>query len=138
MRTDRRVAGRVAGRRREAGVAVVEFTLVTVVLVALFLAVLQVAFVVHVRNTLVACAAEGARHAAAAGNGLAAGQARTSALVDDALSPSLDHEVQARTISLDGVAVVEVTVQATLPIVGVLGVSDALTVTGHALDEAAL
>ena len=37
--------------RREAGAAVVDFVLVMVVLVPLFLGILQVALVLHVRNT---------------------------------------------------------------------------------------
>src|SRR4029453_4872725 len=51
------------GPCREAGAAVVEFTLVTVVLVVLFLAILQLALALYVRNTLVAAAAEGAHYA---------------------------------------------------------------------------
>ena len=44
----------------DAGAAVVEFVLVSVLLLGLFLSVLQVGFALYVRNTLVACAADGA------------------------------------------------------------------------------
>jgi Flp pilus assembly protein TadG len=55
------------GRERDdRGAAVVEFVLVTVPLVVLLLAVLQVAAYLHLRAVVVAGAAEGARHGAAA------------------------------------------------------------------------
>ncbi|MFL6070543.1 MAG: TadE/TadG family type IV pilus assembly protein, partial [Actinomycetes bacterium] len=40
-------------RSREAGSAVVEFVLVSVLVVVLVLALVQVAFALHIRNTLV-------------------------------------------------------------------------------------
>ncbi|HEU0040971.1 MAG TPA: TadE family protein [Jiangellaceae bacterium] len=130
--------GRAPRLRGERGSAVVEFTLVSVVLVAVFLAVLQFGFVIHVRNTLVACAAEGARHAANADRGLAEGEARTAALIGSALSPSLAGEVRSRTVSVNGVQMVEITVTTTLPLFGLLGVDRGLTVVGHAVEESAL
>lgn len=44
--------------------AVVDFVLVTVILVPLVLGIMQVALVLHVRNTLTSAASEGARYAA--------------------------------------------------------------------------
>ena len=56
------------GRRHdEGGAAVVDFVLVLVVLVPLVLGIVQLALVLHVRNTLASAAAEGARAAAAKG-----------------------------------------------------------------------
>ena len=52
---------------REDGAASVDFVLVAVPLLFLLLAVLQVAAYLHVRAVVVAGAAEGARHGAAAG-----------------------------------------------------------------------
>ena len=49
---------------RERGGAVVEFVFVSVLVVVLLLAVLQVAVYVHVRNVVTASAQEGARFAA--------------------------------------------------------------------------
>ena len=45
----------------DGGSAVVDFTLVGILLTFLFLALLQLGLALHVRNTLVASAAEGAR-----------------------------------------------------------------------------
>jgi Flp pilus assembly protein TadG len=50
--------------REERGAAVVEFVLITVPLLFLLLAVLQVAVYLHLRNVVVASAAEGARYGA--------------------------------------------------------------------------
>ena len=50
-----------AGRRDERGSAVVDFVFVLVLLLPLVFGILQLALVMHVRNTLAAAAAEGAR-----------------------------------------------------------------------------
>jgi Flp pilus assembly protein TadG len=116
----------------------VEFTLVSIVLVTLFLAVLQLGLAIHVRNTLVASAAEGARHAANADRDLADGERRTRTLISQALSRTLVQQVSSRYVQSGGVQLVEVEVSATLPVFGLLGIERGLTVTGHAIDEAAL
>ena len=70
----------------ERGSAVVDFVLVGVLVVALLLAVLQVAVYVHVRNVVVASAQEGARYAANADVAAAAGAGRTLEVVGKAMS----------------------------------------------------
>jgi Flp pilus assembly protein TadG len=122
----------------ERGAAVVEFTLVSVVLVGLFLAVLQVGLALHVRNTLVACAAEGARYAANADRDLSDGELRTAALIAESLSDRYGESVTSRHITSGGVQLVEIEVTTTLPLFGLLGVERGLTVTGHAVEEGAL
>jgi Flp pilus assembly protein TadG len=122
---------------RERGSAVVEFTLVSVVLTALLLGVLQLGLVLHVRNTLVACAAEGARVAANADRGPADGVAATRALVTSALSADFARDVTAATVAgAGGTRLVEVSVAAPLPLVGLLGPDRRLHVVGHAVEEA--
>jgi len=54
----------VRWRRGDRGAAVVEFVLVSMPLLFLLLAVLQVAVYLHLRNVVVASAAEGARYGA--------------------------------------------------------------------------
>lgn len=120
----------------ERGSAVVEFTLVSVLVIVLFLGVVQVALAVHVRATLVDCAAEGARVAGRADRGPRDGADRTRDLVVSALSARYAQDVVARETVVDGLPVVEVTVTAPLPVVGLLGPTGALTVRGHALEEA--
>jgi hypothetical protein len=71
---------------RERGSAVVDFVLVGVLVVALLLAVLQVAVYVHLRNVVVASAQEGARYAANADVPAEVGAARTLEVVGQATS----------------------------------------------------
>jgi Flp pilus assembly protein TadG len=70
----------------ERGSAVVDFVLVSLLIVALLLAVLQVAVYVHVRNVVVASAQEGARYAANADVDSGFGAARTVQVVARATS----------------------------------------------------
>jgi Flp pilus assembly protein TadG len=71
---------------REQGSAVVDFVLVGVLVVALLLAVLQIAVYVHVRNVVVASAQQGARYAANADVPAEAGADRTLEVVGQATS----------------------------------------------------
>jgi Flp pilus assembly protein TadG len=73
-------------RDPERGSAVVDFVLVSVLVMALLLAVLQVAVYVHVRNVVTASAQEGARYAAAADVPSDAGAGRTVDVVARATS----------------------------------------------------
>ena len=119
----------------ERGSAVAEFTLVGVLLAVLALAVVQLALALHVRNTLLDAAAEGARFAALAGSSASDGTARTRDLISAAISAEYAQDIIAGTTSVGGVPAVEVTVRATLPVVGLLGVERALEVSGHAALE---
>ena len=69
---DSEPGGEVGGGEDE-GAAPVEFVLVTVPLLFLLLVVLQVAVYLHLRNVVVASAAEGARYAANADRAVADG-----------------------------------------------------------------
>jgi Flp pilus assembly protein TadG len=70
----------------ERGGAVVEFVFVSVLVVVLLLAVLQVAVYVHTRNVVTASAQEGARYAANADVASSTGADRTVAIVARATS----------------------------------------------------
>ena len=123
------------GRLREdRGSAVVEFALVTPLLLRVALAVLQVTLARPVRSTLTAAAAEGARAGALAGSGLGVAEARTRDVLADALGGDAAQDVRAARTRIDGVDVVRVQVTARLPLLGTLGPT-ALTVEGHAMAE---
>ncbi|MFL6179886.1 MAG: TadE/TadG family type IV pilus assembly protein [Actinomycetes bacterium] len=122
-------------RSREAGSAVVEFVLVSVLVVVLVLALVQVAFALHIRNTLVSAAGEGARFAAAANQAPEGGAEHTRALIRQSLPDEYAEDVSAGYESVAGVQTVVVTVRANLPLFGWLGPHDALTVSGHAMEE---
>lgn len=117
------------------GAAVVESSLVLVLLVVLLLGLLQLGFALHVRNTLVASAAEGARYAANADRSPEEGAARTRALVAGALGEEYATNVVAGTELVAGVTTVVVVIEAPLPILGPLGIVDGLVVRGHAFEE---
>jgi len=76
---------------RDQGAAVIEFVLITVPLLFLMLAVLQVAVYLHLRNVVVASAAEGARYGANADRAVTDG----GPFAEQVLS----HGVSARTAS---------------------------------------
>lgn len=119
----------------ERGSAVVDFALVGGLVTLVFAGVLQLTLAQHVRNTLVDCAAEGARYAALADRTPDDGVGRTRLLIDAALSSAYAQDVTARRAVVDGLDVVEVTVVAPLPVAGLLGPAGSLTVAGHALVE---
>ncbi|MEF3405298.1 TadE/TadG family type IV pilus assembly protein [Agromyces sp. CCNWLW203] len=119
----------------DGGSAVAEFTLVGILITVLALAVIQLALALHVRNTVLDAAAEGARYAALAGSSEGAGIARTRELIGMAVSTEYARDIESGTTTVDGIAMVSVTVRAPLPVVGLLGVDRALEVTGHAALE---
>ena len=134
------INARAALRRRatcargDTGSAVVEFALVTPLLLVLLLGVLQIALAMHVRATLTAAAAEGARVAALSGSSLSRGEQRTRDVLADSLAGGRVAGVSASRERLAGVEVVAITVTASLPLIGLLGPAS-LQVTGHAVQE---
>ena len=122
-------------RRRERGAAVVDFVLVLVVLVPVFLGILQVGLVLFVRNTLTAAASEGARYAATLDRTPADGAARTRAQISGAITGRYAQGVTAREVTIDGAPAVEVTVHVVVPALGIGGPAVSLDVTGHAIEE---
>lgn len=109
--------------------------LVSILVVALLLGVLQLTLALHVRNTLIDSAGEGARVAALAGSSTAAGVERTRELITTAVHPRYGSDVSARFASEDGLELVEVTVRAPIPVLGLLGPSGSMTVAGRAVLE---
>jgi hypothetical protein len=122
-------------RRAEHGAAVADFVLVSVLVLVLFLAVVQLGLALFTRNVLISCASEGARYGARADAAPGQGVARARELIAASLSPAYARQVTARERVVGGVRVVEVTVVAPLPVVGLLGPSRSLEVSGRAFQE---
>jgi hypothetical protein len=99
------------------------------------LAVVQLALALHVRNTVLDAAAEGARFAALAGSSAGAGEQRTRDLIGAAISPTYASDVSASSTSIGGAPAIAVTVRTALPVIGLLGPPRGLEVTGHAAIE---
>lgn len=125
------------GRARtgERGAAVVDFVLVLLVLLPLVLGILQLALVLHVRNTLASAAAEGARHAAVAGSSAPAGQAKVQELIDGALSQEFVRSVSVRPAVVGGAPGYEAVVEADVTVLGLGGAGVYVRVEGHAIAE---
>jgi Flp pilus assembly protein TadG len=128
---------RVPSRARsgEGGAAVADFVLVSALVTLLFLAVFQVGLALHIRNTLIACASEGARYGARADREPGDGVARARQLIQASLADRYADDVSADTTTVGGVAVVEVRVSAPLPVLGLLGPDRVLQVGAHAFAE---
>lgn len=107
----------------------------SVLVVVLALAVIQLGLALYIRNSLVSAAGEGARFAAAADRSPEDGAQHTRALISQTLPDSYADHVFAGYTMVDGVQTVEVQVRASLPVFGWLGPSGALRVTGHAMEE---
>ena len=128
--------GSTAARRgRDAGAAVVDFVLVGALLTVLFVALLQLALVLHVRNVLIDCATEGARYGALADRDAAAGAQRTRDLIEADLSAAYAQDVDAVVVTRGGLSLVEVRVSAPLPVAGLLGLGRSVEVSGHSVVE---
>jgi alkylation response protein AidB-like acyl-CoA dehydrogenase len=116
---------------------VVDFVLVLLVVVPLFLGIFQVGLVLHVRNTLTSAASEGARYAATVDRPLNAGAARARAQISGALAGRFARGVTARAADVHGATGVEVEVVAVVPPLGLWGPGVQVAVTGHAVEEVA-
>jgi hypothetical protein len=127
------------GSRRwlaDSGSAVAEFVMVAALLTVLTLSVLQLALALHIRNTVLDAASEGARYGSLADNRLSDGVQRTRDLISTALGPDYARDVSAETGSWRGHAAAIVTVRTPLPLFGLVGIEDGLEVSGHAAIEA--
>lgn len=123
------------GRRGQRGSAVVDFVLVLVIVIPVFLGILQVALVLFVRNTLAAAASEGARHAATLDRGPLDGEALTRSRITGVLAGRFAQGVRAQEALVEGVPGVAVTVRASVPALGLGGPAVELEVVGRAVEE---
>ena len=126
---------------RERGSAVVDFVLVSVLVVVLLLAVLQVAVYAHVRNVVTASAQEGARFAANADVDSALGAARTVEVVARATNQRTAEGLACTSeeeTDPTGLTLVVVRCSGSVPsLISALGDLLPLEVTGRAVKEGA-
>ena len=116
----------------DAGSSPVEFVLVGTMLTVLTLGVLQLGLSIYVRNVVHDAAVEGAFHAALADTSLDDGARRTQAIIARTVGADYATDVAVRESGGLGHPSVEVTVRATLPLVGLLGAPRSLEVSAHA------
>jgi hypothetical protein len=114
---------------------VVDFVLVSMLVVPLFLGILQVGLYLYVRNTLTAAASEGAAYAAVLNRQPGDGEGRTRDLIDGVVRDQLIDAVQSEETEIDGRPGVQVVVRAHMPPLGLWGPGVAFSVEGHAVKE---
>jgi hypothetical protein len=119
----------------ERGSAVAEFVMVGAILTVLTVSVLQLALALHVRNTVLDAASEGARFAALADNVPADGVTRCRTLIALAIGDDYARDVTVSSGEWHGHPAVTVTVRTTLPVIGLIGIEGAVEVSGHAVVE---
>ena len=121
-------------RMNDQGNSTVDFALVAPLLVGVVLVVLQVALTLHVRSTLTAAAGEGARMAAMVGADSALGEQRAREVLEGNFASSVITQVRVQQVRESGLVLSQVTIQARLPLLGLLGPA-VLEVTGRAIQE---
>lgn len=121
--------------RSQRGAAAIDFVLSLVVVLPLVLGLIHAALLLHVRNSLVSAAAEGARLAAAADGDAAIGEERTREQIGSALAARFARDIDVRTTTRDGLPVVEVAVVAKMPPLGLWGPAMTVHAAGHAIRE---
>ena len=113
----------------------VDFVLVLLLLLPLVMGVLQLALVLHVRNTLASAASEGARYAAVAGSSPQLGEAKIREQVGAALSADFARDVVVRPAEVGGAPGYEAVIVADVPVLGLGGPAVQVRVTGQAVAE---
>lgn len=119
----------------DSGSAVVEFVLVGALLTVLTLSVIQLALALLIRNTVQDAASEGARYGALADNSPGDSVQRTRDLITTAIGPLYAKNITVARGSYDGHPADIVTVVTPLPMIGLIGIPNALEVHGHAAIE---
>lgn len=112
-----------------------EFVFVGAMLTILMMSVVQLALALHVRNTVIDAASEGARFAALADTALSEGEDRARALIAIAVGTDYTESIEATLSDRGGVSIVTVVVRAPLPILGLIGAPGLLEVEGRAVLE---
>lgn len=120
-------------RSRERGAAVPEFVLVLIVLLPFVAGIVHLALVMHVRNTVTSAASDGARSGAARGASPDDAVARTQSLISTAIARHFPRDVSARPVLKDGVSMIQVTVRAEVPAMGIAGPRTPIVVVAHAI-----
>lgn len=121
-----------SGRPDEAGSAVVDFVLIGALLTVIVVAVIQLALVLHVRNTLIDAASSGARYGTLADRSPEDGVERTRSLISGTLSPGFAEDISYTRLGDGATAMLQIRVAAPLPVIGLIGPGAGMEVTGHA------
>lgn len=114
--------------KSERGSAPAEFVMVGLLLTFLTLAIVQLALGLYIRNVVHDAAIDGAFHAALADTSLADGEQRVMAVVSRTINADVVQTVSAS----ESNGTITMTVSATLPLLGLWGVSYGMEFSAHA------
>lgn len=117
----------------ETGSAIAEFVMVSGLLVLLFLGCLQIAFALHVKNTVQDAASTGARYGTLRDRTPQDGEQRTRQIIREHLPAGYDQQVSTGEQHRDGRRVLTITVRSPLPVLGPWGFGQTVEVTGHGI-----
>ncbi len=98
----------------------------------IFIAIVQLTLVLHVRNTLIDAAASGARYGTLADRDPQDAVVRTEELIRGSLADAYGSDVAVGESTAGGVRTLEVVVRAPLPVIGLIGPAGMMEVRGHA------
>jgi len=121
----------------QSGAAVVDFVLVSMILMPLVLGLIQICLVLYVRNSVSAAATEGARYAARLDQDPQDGIDRARRVLDGVISDRFITAIDGRNSSSDGLGITEIEIRAEVPPLGLWGPGVHLVVTGHGVREVA-
>lgn len=116
----------------ERGSAVVDFVMVGGLLTMFLLAIIQLALVLHARNTLIDAASSGARYGTLADRGATDAAERAADLIGTALNADFAQDITTSEVTFQGLRTLEVTIRAPMPVIGLIGPREMLEVKGHA------
>lgn len=111
----------------------VDFVLVGALVTVIFVALLQLALTLHVRNTVADAASSAARYGALGDRTAADAQDRATQLVATALGPDFVQDVSVSVETRNGLDVLRVSITAPLPLIGLFGPARSLEMSGHAV-----
>jgi Flp pilus assembly protein TadG len=114
------------------GAAVVDFALIGGLLTVIFIAIIQLTLVLHVRNTLIDAASSGARYGTLADRNPQDAVGRAEELIRGSLTASYGSDISVGESMVGGVRTLEVVVRAPLPVIGLIGPVGVMEVRGHA------
>lgn len=135
MRLERSALPVNTQRSREAGSAVLDFVLVGALLSLIFVSIVQLALVLHVRNTLIDAAVSGAQFGTLADRSPEQGAERARTLINSALNANFSQHVSYLAQEQNGVLTLEISIRAPLPLIGLVGLEQTLEVSGHAVGQ---
>lgn len=116
----------------EQGSATAEFSMIAALLVVLFMVTVQIAGMIHVRNTLIDAASTGARFGALEDRTAQDAVDRTGQLISASVSANYAQDITFHYAEADHGQALTVTVRSQYPVLGIFGGIGEMEVSGHA------